>query len=109
MTKQDFIQGKPFVVNAYDYDFQYTEITHGGEVVISNGTKSQTVEVEEISNSYFVIHCWLNKESNGKIYFKNCELKYAKSRKKHCLHHNYKIIGESMCCPDCELEQNVWT
>lgn len=76
MTKQDFTQNKPFVVkNIPGFDWVYTEYLWGGEVRISNGKHTQTVEVEQINEFFFVVECWLNRHTDGKIYFSNCELK----------------------------------
>lgn len=76
MTKEQFQKNSPFVVNYIPgYDWVYTENVFGGEVRISNGRHTQTIEVEQITPDYFVIECWLNRHTDGKIYFKNCELK----------------------------------
>lgn len=76
MTKNDFMANRPFVVkNIPSYDWTYTEHLYGGEVRITNGRHTQTVEVEQINEHYFVIECWLNRHTDGKIYFNNCELK----------------------------------
>lgn len=76
MNKLQFLQNIPFVVkNIPGYDWVYTESMFGGEVRISNGRHTQTVEVEEINIHYFVIECWLNRHTDGRIYFKNCVVK----------------------------------
>ncbi|NLI72783.1 MAG: hypothetical protein GX361_08675 [Bacteroidales bacterium] len=76
MRKEDFICSKPFVVtNIPGFDWTYTEHLYGGEVRITNGKTAVVVEVEQITPDYFVIDCWLNRHTDGRIYFKNCELK----------------------------------
>lgn len=76
MTRQQFITHNPFVVKNYPtFDWVYTEQLFGGEVRISSGSHRQVVEVEQITEYYFVIECWLNKHTDGKIYFSQCELK----------------------------------
>lgn len=76
MTRAQFKSGKPFVVkNIPCFDWVYTEFLFGGEVRISNGKNTQTVQVEEINENYFVVDCWLNSHTDGKIMYTNCELK----------------------------------
>lgn len=76
MTRSDFKQQRPFVVPCYPgWDWVYTENMFGGEVRITNYRHTQIIEVEQITEDFFVIECWLNRHTNGRIYFKECELK----------------------------------
>lgn len=76
MNKKQFMSGAPFVVkNIPGFDWAYTEHQFGGEVRISNGTTVVVVEIEEITEHWFVVECWLNKHTDGRIFFNLCELK----------------------------------
>lgn len=76
MTRTQFLQNTPFVVPCYPgFDWIYTENIFGGEVRISNGRHTQTIEIEQINEDYFVVECWLNRHTDGKIYFSQCEIK----------------------------------
>lgn len=76
MTKQDFIENKQFVVGRYPgLDWVYTEHFTGGEVRIMGGYSVQLIPIEELTPDYFVIKCWLTRYTDGKIYFRECELK----------------------------------
>ena len=76
MTRKEFLSGRAFVVsNIPGWDWQYSEDLYGGEVRISNERHARRVEVEEITQDYFVVECWLNNHTDGRIYFQNCDLK----------------------------------